>query len=267
MKTYLLTWIPKYHAWQELPQMAEGVKNEEDIRKRWSCQNEDAAIGDRVFLLKQGDGTRGVFASGTVREIVGLAPHFDPEKACQGKMKHYVIVQFDALLQPEVEPILPYLVVQRLFAKEATAFLRRQSGTEIKSKLAAQLDSVWKSHLQCVELDFELAAFEGAQRHLFVIHRQRERALRELKIAQVKQAEGGRLPCAVRNCNFDFQSAYGRLGKDYAQVHHLKPLSKLKGPQQMTLDDLIVVCANCHAMIHRNGECRNPKSLIKRRAK
>jgi predicted HNH restriction endonuclease len=27
------------------------------------------------------------------------------------------------------------------------------------------------------------------------------------------------------------------------------------------LDDLIVVCANCHAMIHVGGECRSPESL------
>jgi 5-methylcytosine-specific restriction protein A len=54
-------------------------------------------------------------------------------------------------------------------------------------------------------------------------------------------------------CNFDFELAYGKWGRDFAEVHHIKPLSELKGEQQETnpKTDLAVLCPNCHRMIHR----------------
>lgn len=54
-------------------------------------------------------------------------------------------------------------------------------------------------------------------------------------------------------CNFDFELTYGKWGKDFAEVHHIKPLSELKGETQRTnpKSDLAVLCANCHRMIHR----------------
>jgi 5-methylcytosine-specific restriction protein A len=54
-------------------------------------------------------------------------------------------------------------------------------------------------------------------------------------------------------CSFDFELSYGKWGKDYAEVHHIKPLSELKGVKQITNPsiDLAILCANCHRMIHR----------------
>jgi predicted HNH restriction endonuclease len=31
----------------------------------------------------------------------------------------------------------------------------------------------------------------------------------------------------------------------------------------MTIDDLVIVCANCHAMIHRGGGCLDYLDLLK----
>ena len=54
-------------------------------------------------------------------------------------------------------------------------------------------------------------------------------------------------------CSFDFELIYGKWGKEYAEVHHIKPLSGLKGEKQETnpKTDLAVLCANCHRMVHR----------------
>lgn len=54
-------------------------------------------------------------------------------------------------------------------------------------------------------------------------------------------------------CEFDFEKVYGKIGKDYIEAHHLKPIPKLKG-KVVELDpknDFGVLCANCHRMIHR----------------
>jgi len=56
--------------------------------------------------------------------------------------------------------------------------------------------------------------------------------------------------CAA--CGFDFAAVYGAFGKDFIHVHHIKPIGKIG--KQYEVDpkaDLIPVCPNCHAMIHR----------------
>ena len=56
--------------------------------------------------------------------------------------------------------------------------------------------------------------------------------------------------CAV--CGFDFAKIYGTLGEGFIHVHHVVPIGKIG--EQYEIDpiaDLIPVCPNCHAMIHR----------------
>jgi 5-methylcytosine-specific restriction enzyme A len=113
--------------------------------------------------------------------------------------------------------------------------------------------------------DDELEGFEGKARKRFVIHRKREAKMRGLKIADYLRRNNGRLVCEVPRCGFDFMTTYGDLGQGYAQVHHKLPLSAApKEGRRVRLQDLAVVCANCHAMIHRHGECRPIRSLIPR---
>lgn len=109
--------------------------------------------------------------------------------------------------------------------------------------------------------DEELAAFEGAKRRLFILHRTRERRLRAAKIAVFQRDHSGRLYCEVVGCGFDFQRVYGRVGAGYAQVHHLRPLGGSIRKAETHLSDLAVVCPNCHAMIHRSGACRSLREI------
>ena len=124
--------------------------------------------------------------------------------------------------------------------------------------IAENRDEIWKD----VIADPELAAMEGAERIALVRHRKREQSLREAKIGEARKFGNGRLKCEVPGCGFDFEAVYGELGRDYAQVHHRKPLGDRTTPSQTKLNDLAVVCANCHAMIHRGGKCRSLDDLI-----
>jgi 5-methylcytosine-specific restriction protein A len=111
--------------------------------------------------------------------------------------------------------------------------------------------------------DVELSWFEGWRKQAFIFHRRREAKARREKIKEAKALNGGKLICEVPNCDFDFSERYGKPGEGYAQVHHLEPLSKSpKEGRPTKLKDLAVVCANCHVMIHRGGECRPLKGLI-----
>jgi 5-methylcytosine-specific restriction enzyme A len=114
-------------------------------------------------------------------------------------------------------------------------------------------------------VDWELSWFEGEAKRRFVLHRQREGRARRAKIQDALARNAGRLICEVKNCGFDFKERYGVLGEGYAQVHHLAPLSRSAiGGRNVKLQDLAIVCANCHVMVHANGKCRPLGSLIPR---
>jgi 5-methylcytosine-specific restriction protein A len=56
--------------------------------------------------------------------------------------------------------------------------------------------------------------------------------------------------CAV--CNVDFRERYGEIGSNFIHVHHKRPLATLgKSYVVDPAKDLVPVCPNCHAMLHR----------------
>ncbi len=82
------------------------------------------------------------------------------------------------------------------------------------------------------------------------LHRYKER---NSKLVKRKKAfiyqKSGVLLCEV--CNFNFVEVYGELGQGYIECHHIIPLSLLEANTQTKLSDLVLVCANCHRMLHR----------------
>ena len=58
-----------------------------------------------------------------------------------------------------------------------------------------------------------------------------------------------------RICGFNFEEVYGERGKDYIEVHHLRPVSTLgKETKIDPKTDMTVLCSNCHRMIHRRKD-------------
>jgi hypothetical protein len=102
--------------------------------------------------------------------------------------------------------------------------------------------------------DESFDGLEGQERTHMVRHRRREKALRDAKIRTLLHA-GKLLRCEVKGCGFAFERTYGALGALYAHVHHLLPLGERASPSATPLSELAIVCANCHAMIHRHGDC------------
>lgn len=48
------------------------------------------------------------------------------------------------------------------------------------------------------------------------------------------------------------KSFYGENGKDFIEIHHVKPLSTLEEATEIDPEiDLVPVCLNCHRMLHR----------------
>lgn len=82
-------------------------------------------------------------------------------------------------------------------------------------------------------------------------HKQYERSpliAREAK-RRFAASHNGQVYCEI--CGFNFNLRYGQHGKDYIEVHHIIPVSELGDNASTTVDDLCLVCSNCHRMIHR----------------
>lgn len=96
--------------------------------------------------------------------------------------------------------------------------------------------------------DDEMAeAPEG--RLLSRLHRFRERNRKLVERRKAKTLQRvGHLSCEV--CEFDFQQRYGDRGKGFIEAHHTKPIETLTDGSKTKLEDLALVCSNCHRMIH-----------------
>ncbi|GCE12080.1 HNH endonuclease [Tengunoibacter tsumagoiensis] len=61
-------------------------------------------------------------------------------------------------------------------------------------------------------------------------------------------------------CGFSFTETYGELGAGFIEVHHLKPVSSYEGETHVDpQEDMAVLCANCHRMLHRRPD--NPLTI------
>jgi hypothetical protein len=53
-------------------------------------------------------------------------------------------------------------------------------------------------------------------------------------------------------CGFSFVERFGDIGRDYIEAHHLIPVASMKAKSKIKLQDIALVCANCHRMFHRS---------------
>lgn len=109
-----------------------------------------------------------------------------------------------------------------------------QNSIEVKSVIQNQVD---------VGVESEIV--EGATVSVRMNVFERDSRARQLCI----QSNG----CYCHVCGIDFGKVYGSLGAGFIHVHHRKPLSEIRASYKVDpVKDLVPVCPNCHAMLHRN---------------
>lgn len=80
-------------------------------------------------------------------------------------------------------------------------------------------------------------------------HLSRERNSALIRLVKARAIKCGALACQV--CNFDFHERYGAVGHGYIEAHHTVPVKDLRKGSQTRVEDIALVCANCHRMLHR----------------
>jgi len=122
------------------------------------------------------------------------------------------------------------------------------------SKLAETLKAVAENNELREELSYvpvekdEEGLSEG--KIMMRLHKARERKPQLImkKKEQVYKLTG-KLVCEA--CKFDFALIYGKHGKGFIECHHKKPVADLKLKDKTRLEDLALVCSNCHRILHR----------------
>lgn len=153
---------------------------------------------------------------------------------------------------------------------EKTFFEFNEKQIEVKRISNLILESLNEEHtinkLYKIEDESDNYVKEGFEGEVvYKLHKLRER---DSKLSESKKnkvfKETGKLKCEV--CDFDFYEKYGELGKGFIECHHTKQLSSYQTNQKTRIEDLALVCSNCHRMLHRNLEnmsIENLKTIIK----
>ena len=95
-----------------------------------------------------------------------------------------------------------------------------------------------------LDVDIHTVAVTEGRRRL-VLHLQRER---KQAVVRNKKKQAASLDCEV--CGFSFRRAYGTTASTYCEVHHLLPLSEIEHITRTRMEDLAILCANCHRVVH-----------------
>lgn len=134
-----------------------------------------------------------------------------------------------------------------------------QSPTRIGNELEAYIEDHFDDYYSVgyfADIEASQSYFEGHCKTVTVNKYERS------SMARRKCIEYHGVDCII--CGLNFKERYGDFAEDFIHVHHLKPLYTIS--KEYVVDyrnDLIPVCPNCHAMIHRlsNGENMSVEEL------
>ena len=254
MPAYLFLWNPRQDtaSFRDFDQVCADAARGRPYETRWICPSRKPQPGDVAVLQRTGKEHNGVFALGVITR-----------SAYKHRGVQVVKLRLDSFL-PLGEELSRAAIVAA--ARYERPWMPMASGNVVPQPVAEAILKLWKRPSVPSPGEESLGdpvfeALEGEPSQQIVRHWKREAALRKAKVAAALSCHG-RLACEVPGCGFDFAQAYGSVGAGYAHVHHLQPLASREKPQQTRLSDLAIVCANCHAMIHRNGGCRDMTSLL-----
>lgn len=115
------------------------------------------------------------------------------------------------------------------------------------------------------EIDDLSAAEDGKQlqsleeARLKKLHYRYEGRLKASQIKKIKAYKG----YICEACGMSFAKKYPGLGKDFIECHHKIPYADMKEGEarNLNVDDFMVLCSNCHKMIHRLDNPANLEQL------
>lgn len=195
------------------------------------------------------------------RDIRCLLPLKSPHYSDPKKTANYIHLRYDVLLNPESEALLE----SSLLAQELpdVRWNPQGSGISIAPEAAFRLEELWRNHISTIGLNPQENADE-----VLTPERYSEGAIRRISVNAYERDPRARKACIAYHgtsciiCGFSFARNYGDIGKGFIHVHHLRPLADIGKEYKVDpVNDLIPLCPNCHAMIHRKNPPYSPQEL------
>ncbi len=121
---------------------------------------------------------------------------------------------------------------------------------DLKKVVAFYDQYLANSNLLTSDTDFRtsIGQVEEGKRKL-IKHYTRERNAKIVKEAKsIALRKSGELRCEI--CGFSFRDRYGSLAQNYIEGHHIKPVASMKEGETTSVEDILLICSNCHRVIH-----------------
>lgn len=257
MATYLLTWNPRRWHWSDIDDDIEAFDRQGFVRSSWSTGVTRKIVpGDRVFLMRLGEDPRGIVASGWAVSEVYEGGHWTDETDVDADYGTalYIDIILDILLDPRTRTLPHSRLRDGIMAR--MNWTPQASGVTIPNDIAAELERIWRDFTvpgEGAEVDEG-----GADGSVADVHAVVEGAATQVTVTRYERNLGARAICLDVHgydcsvCGFNFEEAYGDIGTEYIEVHHLLPIAAIGAEYRLNpVADLAPVCPNCHAMIHR----------------
>ena len=204
-----------------------------------------ADVGDDVafFVPERGFVARGRVASAPVSVLFGRAPAYEAEI---GALR---------LLERPVS-LARVIAATRGWKWPSYPRSRASVPKSVEPRLRRLFDAAPASAVVGLDpLSDVPPAIEGVLRETRALVRGRNDRLRR---AALERARG---VCAV--CATDFATLLNGNGVRILHVHHCAQLSLTKQPRVTRIEDLAVVCPNCHALLHLDAKRTQDISVLK----
>ena len=232
-----------FHTDQKLASLVDSIFKESDLEHK-------AILLDQLYAVNEGNKNR--LTGESASTINALLAAYDPVNNLSAVSLNHRKTQMAFLKSPfdwERTSFGQQIVQSNLLLREATCALgiTGTARTQTCFLYFRPVMELWDGFL---DLDVDIhshAATEGNKR--LVLHLQRER---NPAIVRKKKKQASSLDCEV--CGFSFGRTYGSAASTYCEVHHLLPLSEVKHTTQTRMEDLAILCADCHRVTH----LRNP---------
>lgn len=99
----------------------------------------------------------------------------------------------------------------------------------------------------------EIFGIEGRLLARIHVYKERDKNLAVLVKKHYKTKNGGRLICEA--CGLDPVHMYGDNGERCLEAHHRIPIEQLQPDSVTRVEEMAVVCASCHRIIHSQKPC------------
>lgn len=221
------------------------------------------AVGNLVWVIQglPGAGRTTGFQVLSVQLATGVSSTADDDGIFQ--ITGHAVLIFDPPLEANKLPWFQDLYEsQRNFSLGFSRITNESALTGMLSLLNAQANPIVPEQPRDVDLIEE--GHEGEARLVSHLHRERDRALVIAKKERVLR-EKGRLICEA--CGLDFLAVYGPGGDRCCEVHHIKPLADAEGRVVTRMQDLALLCSNCHRIVHSTTPIATVSELAGRLAR